>query len=105
MPERGPLRLHGRAELLYLPVDLSDARGIVLYGLDTVGGESREHDVRGHAVSSCARGCEAPLYPIPRRLRRAVGPPRPAAPGRAPPGRARPVRRLAEKLRCGARGM
>src|SRR5581483_1197045 len=48
LPERCPLRLHGGAELLHLPVDLLDPGRVVLDRLDTVGGESREHDVRRH---------------------------------------------------------
>src|SRR3954471_13124584 len=52
VPEGGPLRLHGRAELLDLVVDLADASGVVADGLHPLGGEGREHDPGRHGSSS-----------------------------------------------------
>src|SRR4051812_31345758 len=46
--QRGPLRLHLGAELLDLAVDLADALGVVLDGLDALRRERREHDVGRH---------------------------------------------------------
>src|SRR5689334_12449977 len=61
-PERRPLRLDRRAELLDLLVDLADALRVVLDGLDPLSRERREHDVGGHGrvVSHRASGRVAP---------------------------------------------
>ena len=50
-PERRPLRLDARAELLELAVDLADALRVVLDRRDTLRRELREHDVRRHRAS------------------------------------------------------
>ena len=47
-PERRPLRLDGRAELLDLAVDLADPAGVVLDRLHALGGQRRQHDVGRH---------------------------------------------------------
>src|SRR5829696_5309058 len=65
VPERGPLGLDRRAELLDLLVDLADAGRVVLDGLDALGRERGEHDVRRHGPSSLAGWRSSrPLYPI-----------------------------------------
>src|SRR6202035_5768517 len=48
--ERRPLRLHARAELLDLLVDLSNPLGVVLDGLNALGGQRREHYVGRHGA-------------------------------------------------------
>src|SRR4051794_22317096 len=48
VPEGRPLRLHRRAELFDLVVDLADARGVVADGLHALGGERGEHDPGRH---------------------------------------------------------
>src|SRR6185436_2973426 len=48
--EDGPLRLHGRAELLDLSVDLADALRVRLDRLRALGRELGEHDVRRHGA-------------------------------------------------------
>src|SRR3954451_12465543 len=51
LPERRPLRLHARSELLDLLVDLPDPLRVVLDRLDALRGQRREHDVRRHRAS------------------------------------------------------
>src|SRR3954451_13045154 len=61
MPERRPLGLHARAELLPLLVDLLDPLGVVLDGLYPLGSEGREHDVGGHLASLLGRRIRGPI--------------------------------------------
>src|SRR5439155_21031450 len=61
MPERRPLGLHARAELLHLLVDLLDPLGVVLDGLYPLGGEGREHDVGRHLASLLGRRLRGPI--------------------------------------------
>src|SRR3954468_11143370 len=51
VPERRPLGLHGRSELLDLVVDLADTRGVVADGLHTLWRERRQHDPSRHSAS------------------------------------------------------
>src|SRR5215207_7384961 len=65
VPERRPLRLDRRAELLDLAVDLADPRRVVLDRLDALGGQRAQHDVGRHRAAPLARGCKrSPFYPI-----------------------------------------
>ena len=71
VPERRPLRLHGRPELLDLVVDLADARGVVPDGLHALRRERREHDPGRHCPS--LKWLSGPFYPILPPLRGVVG--------------------------------
>src|SRR3954471_14780470 len=51
VPQRRPLGLHGRSELLDLVVDLADTRGVVADGLHTLWRERRQHDPSRHSAS------------------------------------------------------
>src|SRR4029077_5521415 len=66
VPERRPLRLHARAELLDLLVDLPDPLGVVLDGLYALGGEGGEHDVGRHGDGSSV-GVIGTVAPASRR--------------------------------------
>src|SRR6185312_11973407 len=55
LPERRPLRLHARSELLDLLVDLTDPLRVVLDRLDALGSERRQHEVGRHRASCCDR--------------------------------------------------
>src|SRR5207244_784894 len=62
------LRLDGGAELLDLLVDLANPLRVVLYRLDALGREGREHDVGGHSSSSgwgSRRRGRGPVLPAP----------------------------------------
>src|SRR3954451_6554569 len=65
LPERGPLRLDARAELLDLLVDLADALRVVLHRLDALGGERRQHHVGRHRASLSWPGRTGRLRSIP----------------------------------------
>src|SRR3954447_25633464 len=100
VPERGPLRLDGRAELLDLVVDLADAGGVVADGLHALGSEGGEHDPGRHGSSSVG---SPGVVPDPFGTRAVLSVldgyfPHAHAPRRAP--RARPRRRAA----CAAGG-
>src|SRR4051794_23128550 len=69
-PERGPLGLDGRPELLDLLVDLADARRVVLEGLNSLGVERREHHVGRHRVLPDRSAVNAVFY---RRIVGLVG--------------------------------